>query len=141
MSGYQIFHEGGCSVCCRTTICNLFHCFYCKAVKIFLNKQKIRYRNTFQFDWLAMWNEVENVHGCDVKWYQTNIKKHSKKKKGWPKSQKIIKIFHSFSEISTLKRLTERFKSSLLLRAPIPVQNKISIFLNFVWKNSFTSLF
>ena len=137
MSGYQIFHEGGCSACCRTRICNLFHCFYCKAVKIFSNTEKICYRNKFQFDWLAMGNEVENVHGCDVKWYQTNIKKHSKKK-GWPKSQKIIKIFHSFSEISTLK---ERFKSSLLLRAPIPVQNKISIFLNFVWKNSFTSLF
>ena len=43
MSGYQIFHEEGCSVCCRATTCNLFHCFYFKAVNIFLNtKNRLR---------------------------------------------------------------------------------------------------
>ena len=59
-SGYQMFHAGGCSVCCRTTICNLFNCFDFKAVKIFLNTQKIGYGNTFRFGWLGMGNEVEN---------------------------------------------------------------------------------
>ena len=45
MSGYQIFHEEGCSVCCRPTTCNLFHCFILKQLKT----QKIGYGNTFRF--------------------------------------------------------------------------------------------
>ena len=60
MSSYQIFHEGDCSVCCRTTICNIFHCCYFKAVEIFLKKQGIGYGNTFRFAWLGMGNEVDN---------------------------------------------------------------------------------
>ena len=132
MSGYQIFHEGGCTVCCRTTICNIFHCCYCKAVKIFSNTEKIRYRNTFQFDWLAMGNEVENVHGCDVKWYQKKKNQKCLKKR----LAKKLKNHYDFP-LSTLKRLTKRFKSSLLLRAPIPVQNKKIDFLKFCQEEFF----
>ena len=61
MPSYQIFHEGGCSVCCLPTICNIFRCCYFKAVEIFLNTQRIGYGNTFRFPWLGMGNEVENV--------------------------------------------------------------------------------
>ena len=76
MSSYQIFHEGGCSSCCHSTICNIFRCCYFKAVENFFkhtNFHKISPKETRE-KWghavflvcmfVTSYNFEMNVHAC-----------------------------------------------------------------------------